>query len=216
MKKITKIVLICVGYLLLIGIYGFLDYKNVFNSFSFNFNSNFLGVFISALTSIFIFIVSYILIDRRISDNENAKKHNREISLYLMLDDTYFNCKEAYKIFNNNELLTKYIVPKVKKDKINDEFLEFQKNRLFKYDSKIMDLVSVGIVDQTSLKLYLSIKNDMIAFMNMEVALYDINSLRWQGNDKALKAKKELDSLNKKLGKNLDTAINDIKKKLGE
>lgn len=68
-----------------------------------------------------------------------------------MLDETYKACTELLEFFCDEKTLKKYIVPKVDFNSANDSFLEFQMNRVFKYNIKILEIVSDGIVNKNTI-----------------------------------------------------------------
>lgn len=154
-KKLVKIIVI---YILIIVVFILFDYFNVLHFITSQMNSNYFSILINTLTTIFLFILSYILINKKINESETNQKNNKEASLLIMLKETYDDCYESVEFFCNESTLKKYIVPKVDFNSTKDTFLEFQFDRVFKYDLKILDMVSDGIVDKETLKQYLSIK----------------------------------------------------------
>lgn len=59
---------------ILMLIVGLLDYFNVLNFISKNLNFDFLNIFINALVIIFMFIITYLLIESKTLESEKEKK----------------------------------------------------------------------------------------------------------------------------------------------
>lgn len=210
-KKVWCLTFIYISVLLIILA---IDYCNILSFITLKLNYNYLSIIVGTITTIYLFWITYYLIDKRISDNEKEKKKNKKSALYIMLSETYKKCNEVFILFNDDTTLTKYIVPKVDFNKIIDPFIEQQKNNVFKYNSKILELVSDGIVDRETLEQYINIKETFSNYISLKVTLFDVNLPKYKGNVRVKSAKKELDLREKKLKKDLECAMIKISEKL--
>ena len=73
---------------ILILIVGALDYFNAMYFISENLNFDFLNIFVNALVIIFMFIITYILIDRKTLKNQERIENNKKGILLLLLEKT--------------------------------------------------------------------------------------------------------------------------------
>ncbi len=206
-KKVLFVTIVYIAVLLLIlGI----DYYNVLSFITSKLNYNYLSIFIGTITTIYLFWITYYLIDKKISDNEKEKKNNKQNALLLMLSETYKSCEDSLKTFNDDIMLIKYIVPKVDFNATIDPFIEQQKSYVFKYDNKILELVSDGVVDKKILKQYINIRDTFGHYINMKVTLFDIDSPKYNGDKKVENARKEFALFEKKLKTDLAIAVDEI------
>ena len=212
-KKVLFITIVYIAILLvMLGI----DYYNVLYFISSKLNYNYLSILVGAITTIYLFWITYYLIDKKISDNEKEKRNNKQNAMLLMLSETYKNCEDSLKTFNDDMMLIKYIVPKVDFNATIDPFIEQQKSFVFKYDSKILELVSNGIVDKKVLKQYINIRDTFSHYINMKVTLFDIDSPKYNGDEKVENARKEFSLFEKKLKRDLAIAIEEIANRMKE
>ena len=212
----NKVVYVTLIYFISLCLILLIDYFNFLSFITSKLNHNYLSIIVNSLTTIYLFFITYYLIDKRLTDNENEKKKNKKMALNIMLKETYNSCKESIELYCDDCVLTKSIVPKVDFNIIEDPFIESQKNKNFIYDSKIMELVSDGIMSKDELKQYLEIKNDFASFINLKVTLFDIKSVDIKKNHRALVAKNSLDNLEKKLRLNIDNALKKVNKNIGD
>lgn len=212
-KNVFKVTIL---YILFLLCFFVIDYFNILNSISANFNYNFLGVIISASTTIYLFCVTYYLIDKKISDNESEKKINKQNALYIMLSETYSLCKESIDLYANNELLMKYAIKKVDFDQVNNPFIEQQKAYPFRYDNKILELVSDGVVDNKILKQYIEIKKSFNAYINSKTMLLAMEVKKGVKHDNIRDLKETISDIENSLCANLDRVINEINKNVKE
>ena len=133
-----------------------------------------------------------------------------------MLSETYKNCEDSLKTFNDDMMLIKYIVPKVDFNATIDPFIEQQKSFVFKYDNKILELVSDGVVDKKVLKQYINIRDTFSHYINMKVTLFDIDSPKYNGDEKVENARKEFSLFEEKLKRDLAIAIEEIVNRMKE
>lgn len=216
MKKRTFIIITISIHFILLLLFVLLDYLNIFGILTSNLNIDFISTYLNNLTTITLFVLSYVLINKKINDNETEKKHNKETALFIILNKTYEKCYETLEFFRDSDILKEYIVPKVEFNNISDPFLKFQMDRIFDFDSKILEFASDGVAKKKIFEQYLDIKSDFQEFMNLKVALYDVSSSNYEKNDMIYFTKNNLDSLEKKLIMNLKNALKKTKNELGD
>lgn len=210
-KKAVKITIL---YFLFIIIFLALDYCNIFSNITIRINSHYLSIFIGALTTIYLFLIAYYLIDKRINDNNFEMKTNKQNALYIMLYETYDECKKSIELLKDEIILKKYIVPKVNFNNTLDPIIERQKSFVFKYDSKILDFVSDGIVEKGILKEYINIKQMFNHYINLKVAFFDINDVKYKAEKKAIEVRENLKTLENEITFSVEEALTTINKKM--
>ena len=205
---ISLLYVICIVFLLIIDIYNLLSFITL------KMNFEYLSIAIDTITAIYLFWVAYYLINKKISDSEFERKINKQNSLYVMLYETYDECNKSIELFKNEEILIKYIVPKVDFHNTMDPFIERQKSFVFKYDDKILDFVSDGVVEKNILKEYINIKQLFSQYINMKIAFYDINSPKYNNNEDAKETRFEINKIEKKIKLNVKKALTLTKSKI--
>lgn len=171
-----KIVICIFSFCVVTTIVLFLDYGNILNFVSKNFNYDFLGIFIPNFVLIFIFTITYLLIDKRNMEKDEKTNKNRQDILDLMLLKTYNACKDGIRlIINNSEIMEKYIIPKIKQTtKDGKSIIDNQKDFPFAYDEQIMKMAYDGFVDSKIINNYLEIKKLYMNYVDMRITFYDI------------------------------------------
>ena len=124
---------------------------------------------------------------------DEEKKKNQEYVLRQLLVETYTECKNIIKLLDNNEILSKYIVPKVDFNKTDfDNFVITNlKNRPFKNESTILDLFKEGIFSTIHLHYYLRIKSAYQSYISNRITFFDRKELT---ENTKIKLNKDLDS----------------------
>lgn len=195
MKKdnsILKILITIFISLILILITILMDFFNLFSTISCKLNSSFLKIIINNIIIIMIFIITYFLIDKRNMKKEEEKKKNQEYVLKQLLVETYTECKKTIKLLDNNEILSKYIVPKVdfNKTDFDDVVVTNLKNSPFKNENTILDLFKEGIFSTIHLHNYFRIKSEYQGYISIRITFFDREELT---KNSRIKINKDLD-----------------------
>ena len=209
-----KVFLITSLYMIAILLFLLFDFHNFLSFITYKLNSEYLNIFIESITAVYLFLIAYYLIDKRISDNEAEKKTNKQNALCVMLYETYDECYKSIDLFKNDVILTKYIVPKVDFNNTIDPFIERQKTYVFKYDDKILDFVSDGVVEKDILREYIDIKQLFSQYINMKITLFDINSSKYNDNENAKEARLELKKLEQEITLKVTKAISLVESRI--
>lgn len=178
-KIVSKIIITILTSLILIVITLLIDFFNIFSTISCELNSSFLEIIINNIILIMIFIITYFLIDKRNMDKNEEKKNNQEYVLKQLLVETYTECRKTIELLDNNEVLSKYIVPKVDFNKTDfDNFVVNNlKNSPFKNESTILDLFKEGIFSTIYLHNYLRIKNEYQEYISIRITFFEREEL---------------------------------------
>jgi len=195
MKKdnsILKILITIFISLILILITILMDFFNLFSTISCKLNSSFLEIIINNIIIIMIFIITYFLIDKRNMKKEEEKKKNQEYVLKQLLVETYTECKKTIKLLDNNEILSKYIVPKVdfNKTDFDNVVVTNLKNSPFKNENTILDLFKEGIFSTIHLHNYFRIKSEYQGYIFIRITFFDREELT---KNSRIKINKDLD-----------------------
>lgn len=151
-----------------------LDYFNILSFISKNLNFNFLNIIISSITVVFIFIITYVLIDQKSFEMQNDKQNKKIKVLISLLLRTYKKCIENIDLLESQEILEKYIIPKCDFNSTNDVFINNYKNYPFDFEHRIIDLIQTGIIDVDFLDNYLNIKDLYRKYVDMRITFFDI------------------------------------------
>ena len=173
-------------------------------------NYDLLGAVINAIVVITLYIVTYIIIDKKqIKKDENAK----QIANILMLN-TYKQCQELLEVINDQDILENYIVPKVdfnKTDLDNPVKMNLISSPFVDH-LKILDLASTGVIDPSSYSVYYKVMVLYKNYVSMRITFFDIykykgdkygmllSSISARYNDLKLLLDKEIDRQKKIIG----------------
>ena len=186
---IFKIIITVLISIITIIIILVMDYFNIFYRISSQLNSSFLEIIINNIFIITVFIVTYFLIDKRNMKKESEKRNNQEYVLRQLLMETYNECKKIIELLDRDEILRKYVVPKVdfnKTDADNVVIINLQ-NAPFKYDNLIMELFKEGIFSTSNLPNYLKIKREYQGYISNKISFFDDKELLEDNKKKIIK-----------------------------
>lgn len=198
MKNDKKIKITILVSLVLIAVFVLIDFSNIFSTIFSKLNWTFLEIIINNVILIMLFFITYFLIDKRNMDENDEKMNNQEYVLKQLLIETYTECIKTIELLDNNEVLSRYIVPKVDFNKTDsDNFVVTNlKNSSFKNENIILELFKEGIFSTIYLRNYLRIKNEYQEYISIRITFFDREELT--------------KSSRLKLGKNLDLELNSL------
>lgn len=198
MKNDKKIKITILVSLVLIAVFVLIDFSNIFSTIFSKLNWTFLEIIINNVILIMLFFITYFLIDKRNMDKNDEKMNNQEYVLKQLLIETYTECIKTIELLDNNEVLSRYIVPKVDFNKTDsDNFVVTNlKNSSFKNENIILELFKEGIFSTIYLRNYLRIKNEYQEYISIRITFFDREELT--------------KSSRLKLGKNLDLELNSL------
>ena len=206
MKRIITTIVIFL--IIIVGVL-LLDIGNILYFISKNINYDFLGIFIPNIVLIFIFMITYFLIDKRNMEKEEKISNNRQSVLNIMLKKTYYTCKEYLRIvINNPEIIEQYIIPKINQNETKKQpIIETQKNSPFNYDEQIMKMAYDGLVNKEVLENYLEIKSLFQSYVDMKITFYDIEKYKRRDTDEL---RNDLEEDNEKLNRLINEELGRI------
>lgn len=193
-KNIRIRMLIFFIFVIIIGIFDFINISNIIRVPFGNINLDLWNI----LIVIILFIITYEIIDRR----ENNRKINQEEIAAVLLKETYKSCFEYIKLIDSQEF--KAVCPKRfpgDQTMENNSAYHNLRNAPFEYDSNIFALSEQGIISYSDIKQYIEIKNQYHVFLTNAIVFSDIENMI-----EPLKSRLEL-SLNKAM-KCIDETIN--------
>lgn len=192
-KKIYKTVFVFVVILIL---YLFFDYCNVFSCLKINvsnINTSIFEIFINNGIVIVLFRITYILLDKR-----NIKKEdNKRKTALTMLKSAYAACYDNINYFNKKENRIA-VAKKTNFDELicNEKMFSYFQKIPFEHNNEILSFSTEGVIKPKEYETYLKIQKQYKDFITYAISLYDNYSV-------ALLAREPLKS-------SLLTAINDI------
>lgn len=158
---------------LLIFIVGLVDYFNLLYFISKNLSFDFLNIFINSLVIIFMFIITYILIDKKTLKNQERVDNNKKGILLLLLEKTYKECLSQIDMLDEQEIVEKYLIPKMNFNFVDDPFLSNIKSKPFEYEDEMINLFSDGVIDKTFFKEYMKIKDLYELYIGWRIIFFD-------------------------------------------
>lgn len=172
MNKIYRITVVFVSMLLTLGI---ADYFNIPGCIGFDVQSlnwDFLGILIGNFVVIFLYILTYLLIDYRdIKRNENQMQNIR-----LVLADVYNQCKTQVKLFDN-KTFTKLTAKKCNFDtpSFEDPVLTRIQKMPFELEQYILDSSNSGILSKAEFQAFLNIRKEYKAYVLFKITFFDVD-----------------------------------------
>ena len=174
-NNILKYVLVsCI----IIVIYLVIDFFNIFNFITKELNFDALAILVNAIVVVFVFLITYSLVNKKTFELEQEKNNNKLNLLNILLKEIYKDCKDNLDILNNDEVLKLYIIPKVDFNKTSDKITENLKLLPFENEKYIIELFSSGIAKNNIINEYFEIKKLYQKYINMKITFFDINENR--------------------------------------
>lgn len=174
--KRSNIYLYIILAICIIIIYLILDYLNIFSFITKQLNTDILGIIVNTVVVIFVFAITYSLVNKKTFDNEQEVKNNKYKTLNIFLQQVYNECNISLRAIHDDEFFKKYIIPKVNFDSTNDLIMKNLKETPFKSEDYIIQLFSSGISDDSLMKNYLEIKDLFQKYINMRITFFDIDN----------------------------------------
>ncbi len=172
-KDVITIIKFSLIAILIILIVGVLDYNNTFGNITMKLNFDFLNIFINALVIVFMFIITYLLIERKTFDNEEKIEKNKRGMLLLLLEKVCDECLSQIKMLDEQEMVEKYLIPKINFNSTDNIIIENIKSKPFEYENRIINLFSDGILDKKYFKNYMNIKDCFESYVQWRITLFD-------------------------------------------
>ena len=137
-----------------------------------NINFDLFGIFFNAFIVVSLFIITYMLIDRRqLQKDENAKAVAYELMLI-----SYKKCNDQLQLLDDQDILLKYIVPKIDFNKPDSEdiiSINFQNAPFSEYTS-LLQLAMNGILTGEELNKYNEVMRLYKSYVCLRITFFDI------------------------------------------
>lgn len=187
----------------------FVDYSNIMYPISKNLNYDFLNIFINSSVVIFVFLLTYYMIEKQTSDREKIVEYNKKNVLRILLTQVRKECVDVLEILENQNLLERFIIPKIDFDSNSNLVEENLKNNPFKNEQYIIDLFEAGIANFQELDNYINLKQKFQKYISLKIALFDLDEQKEKiSREKYEKAKKELQKLHNEVYLILNNKLN--------
>lgn len=173
-KKILTIISLIAVFV----VYFILDYLNLPHLLGFEFsniNIDLFNVFFNSLIVVLLYLITYFEIDKVQLEKENNAKY----TAHLLMTLSYKECKETITLFDDNEIIKRYIVPKVNFNGTIDKnpIMQNLQNNPFIELEHILQLAESGYICNERLKLFLSFINDYKKYISFKITFFDINDV---------------------------------------
>lgn len=208
MKRLTIKGIILLFIALLVAII-FIDSLNVFSIYIKNINYEVQSIVVNAIVVIFVFYITYSLVDQKTIAIEEEKKKNKVNTLKVLLTSAYTKCEETCKMLDNNEIVEKVIVPKTKNEPMyKDDIIREIRDVPFKNEEYIINLFNDGIISSERLNQYIHIKQLYQEYVYFRIPYFDIDYYQDEPHrfiSKKIKEKRQ------KIKEDIDKEINYLK-----
>ena len=184
-KKLIMIFSIIIIFALII------DYYNVMYPISKNFNYNFLNILINFLVVIFVFLLTYYMIDKQTLEKTKRIENNKRNTLRILLMQVKKECNNTLDFIENQNNLEKFIIPKINFDSLNNSIEEALKNNPFKNEQYIIDLFEDGVADFNELEKYMNLKEKYQQYISLKITFYDLDKQKKEIKNEKYKTVKE-------------------------
>lgn len=154
-KEVKSFIIDCLLIIILLIIF---DYFNLFTLLGFDvldLNFEFWSIFFNIFVAIFIFRVTYILVDKR----QNDIIKNKRNLLITLIGNTYSNCLFWIDILSDdklNNILFKIKMNKNNKNKVYENILD----NVFENHDIIIEFLKDGLINENIIESYIKIKRD--------------------------------------------------------
>lgn len=141
-----------------------------------NVNMDLFGILFNSFVVVLLYIITYFVIDKKqVEKEDNAKR-----TAYILMSLSYESCKDTILLFDNNEIICKHIVPKVKFSETYDNNLIIQniENKPFSEYEHVLQLAENGHIDDKRLEQYLRFMNDYKTYISLKITFFDIDSAK--------------------------------------
>lgn len=171
-NNISKYVLIS---FLIILFYLIADCFNTFDFITKELNFDAFSILVNAIVVIFVFLITYSLVNKKTFEKEQEIINNKNILLNILLKEAYKHCIDNLDLLENDTMLKKYIIPKIDFNSLNDKIIENLSSLPFQNEEYIIALFSDGIAKDSTTKQYFEIKKMYQKYINMKITFFDIN-----------------------------------------
>lgn len=169
-KKISVLVIISLIIIFLLGIIDYYGFLNLINIKTENFNFEFWNILINSIIVIILYIITYLVIDRKnLIQYQNKKK-----TAHLLLRDVYNNCIEDIEWMQKKDYRYS-IAKKIDFDKDINVSLVYKRliETPFVNQDLILSYAKEGIIEQEIVNDYFNVKKEFRIFINMSITFFD-------------------------------------------
>lgn len=174
-----------------------LDYINLSHVVGVNFSDINIYLFSAVFNSfivVLLYLITYFMIDKK----QVKKEYNAKQTAHILMSLSYNKCKETISLLDNNEVIHKYIIPKVdfnKADSDNPVIYNTQNNPFIEFEH-ILHLAGNGYIDNKRLNRYLHFISDYKSYVSYKITFFDIDEAK---TDEQIKLKNYIENMRESL-----------------
>lgn len=198
MKRHNKELIISIICIVIVFIiYIVLDYINLSHVVGVNFSDINIYLFSAVFNSfivVLLYLITYFMIDKK----QVKKEYNAKQTAHILMSLSYNKCKETISLLDNNEVIHKYIIPKVdfnKADSDNPVIYNTQNNPFIEFEH-ILHLAGNGYIDNKRLNRYLHFISDYKSYVSYKITFFDIDEAK---TDEQIKLKNYIENMRESL-----------------
>ena len=162
---------ITISTILIIGL-TILDYMNLPSSFLGLKISNMNWDFYMGSWNVIAVVVLYVITYKALDQREIKKEKNKNEISAILIKNCYEQCNFYIKMLSE-EMVEKYIVPKIDFNSTNTTLITNAQNAPFENEAIIMDLVKDGQITKQQITSYLNIKQKFGQYVTMRITFFD-------------------------------------------
>lgn len=192
-KNTKKYILIFIIFTLVYLIVDYLNVPTLLNIHINNINTNLLDIVINSIIVITLYLITYLILDKR---TVQVSKNKIEIYKQILIN-MYKECIDTINLFSQSEILNN-IIEDLDFDAPMIENKKFSKLIVYPFDNKdiISDLAKSGEIDVETFQKFLTIQTEYRKYISTLIVFYD--------------RAEEVTLLKNKLLKLLEESINEI------
>lgn len=123
---------------------------------------------LNIISVLLVFIVTF----KTLNKKEIVREKNKKDISILLLEECYKECQN-YIDFLNDEIVKKYVVPKIDFDSTDHKIVKNLQIAPFENENIIMDLVKDGQIPKQQIEGYFNIKRKFGQYINMRIIIFD-------------------------------------------
>lgn len=169
--SVLSLVAILIAYIII----DYLNLPKILGLDITNVNMDLFEILFNSFIIVLFYIITYFVIDKKQVEKENNAKRTARILMSL----SYKRCEETISLFDNNEMIRRYIVPKVDFNDTNNNFPVVQalQNKSFTEYEHILQLAGSGYINDKRFERYLSFMSEYKEYISLKITFFDIDTV---------------------------------------
>lgn len=174
-KRNIELKIIISVFIIFFLVYIIIDYFNVAAFLGLhitNLNMEFFDIFFNSFIAILLYIITYYTIDKKQINKEN----NATSTAYILMLLSYKKCKDTIELFDKDEIVYKYVVPKVDFEKTpkDNPVVKSIESQPFETFEQVLQMSQSGQVSKERLQAYFLIFEQYKLYVSLKITFFDV------------------------------------------